>query len=119
VAKNGHRTILSGPIRGELPFDLNGRPAQIAFPVLFQLAKHVLTLRTPIGRKIKPEIRAHGGPLLRYKRADLKNVGVEVVAAKTVGVTGGLPTLDGGRVLDVANVIWCTGSRISGGSTRP
>jgi putative flavoprotein involved in K+ transport len=28
-----------------------------------------------------------------------------------VGVQDGLPVLDGGRVLDVRNVIWCTGFR--------
>ena len=31
--------------------------------------------------------------------------------SRTVGVQDGLPVLDGGRVLDVANVIWCTGFR--------
>ena len=111
AASAGHPTILSGPIRGEIPFDLNGRPARVAFPVLSFLANHVLTLRTPIGRKMKPQFRSHGGPLLRYKRADLTKVGVELVSERTVGVTNGLPTLDGGRVLDVTNVIWCTGFR--------
>jgi putative flavoprotein involved in K+ transport len=28
-----------------------------------------------------------------------------------VGVEGGLPVLDDGRVLDVDNVVWCTGFR--------
>ena len=103
--------MLSGPIRGELPIDLNGRPARAAFPVLLLLAKHVLTLRTPIGRKMRPEIRSHGLPLLRYKRKDLTGVGVELASERTAGVTEGLPTLDSGRVLDVTNVIWCTGFR--------
>jgi putative flavoprotein involved in K+ transport len=111
VASAGHPTILSGAIRGELPFDLNGKSARVAFPLLFLLAKHVLTLRTPIGRKLQPELRSHGGPLLRYKRADLTEVGVELASERTVGITDGLPTLDGGRVLDVANVMWCTGFR--------
>ena len=30
-------------------------------------------------------------------------------AARTVGVRDGLPVLEDGRALDVANVIWCTG----------
>jgi putative flavoprotein involved in K+ transport len=33
------------------------------------------------------------------------------VLARTVGVTDGQPVLDDGRVLDVANVVWCTGFR--------
>ena len=105
----GHPVVLSGPIHGELPFRLEKRPAKAAFPVLFFLAQHVLTMRTPIGPKIRPEIRAHGGPLLRVKKADLAGVGVDMAAERTVGVQAGRPVLDGGRVLDVTNVVWCTG----------
>jgi putative flavoprotein involved in K+ transport len=36
---------------------------------------------------------------------------VERVYARTVGAQNGLPMLDDGRVLEVANVIWCTGFR--------
>jgi putative flavoprotein involved in K+ transport len=107
----GHPTVLSGRIHGEVPFDIEGRPAQVIFPVLYFLAKHVLTLRTPIGRKLRPEIRRHGGPLIRVKRADLTGAGVELVAARTTGVRDGRPVLADGRVLDVANVVWCTGFR--------
>ncbi len=81
----GHPTVLSGRIHGEVPFDLDRRPAQVAFPVLFFLAKHVLTTSTPLGRKLRPEVRRHGGPLIRVKRADLVRAGVELAAARTVG----------------------------------
>ena len=56
--KAGHPTVLSGPIHGEVPFDIEGRPAHLVFPVLFFLAKHLLTIKTPLGRKIRPEVRA-------------------------------------------------------------
>jgi putative flavoprotein involved in K+ transport len=49
-----------------------------------------------------------GGPLIRVKPWDLKALGVERVG-RTAGVQHGRPVLDDGRVLDVANVIWCTG----------
>jgi putative flavoprotein involved in K+ transport len=107
----GHPTVLSGRIHGEVPFDLGGRPAHVIIPSMFFLANHLLTLRTPLGRKLRPEIRAHGGPLLRVKRADLARAGVELAPARTVGVRDGLPVLDGGRALEVANVVWCTGFR--------
>src|SRR6266511_910590 len=87
----GHPTVLSGPIHGEVPFDIEGR--------------------TALGRKIRPEVRAHGGPLIRVKRADLARAGVELAAARTVGVRDGLPVLDDDRALEVANVVWCTGFR--------
>jgi putative flavoprotein involved in K+ transport len=105
----GHPTVLSGRVHGQVPFDIEGRPAHVIFPVMFFLAMHLLTMRTPLGRKIRPEVRAHGGPLIRVKRADLARVGVELAPARTIGVRDGLPVLEGGRVLDVANVVWCTG----------
>jgi putative flavoprotein involved in K+ transport len=107
----GHPTVLSGQIHGEVPFDIERRPAHVVFPVLYFLAKHVLTLRTPLGRKLRPEIRRHGGPLIRVKRADLTRAGVELAAARTAGVRGGRPVLDDGRVVEAANVVWCTGFR--------
>ncbi|MER5206468.1 NAD(P)-binding domain-containing protein [Streptomyces sp. NPDC002825] len=111
VGAAGHPTVLSGTIHGEIPFDIEGRPAHAVYPVLWFVARHVLTLRTPLGRRIRPDVRAHGGPLIRVKRADLARVGVETASERTVAARDGLPVLDGGRVLDVANVVWCTGFR--------
>jgi putative flavoprotein involved in K+ transport len=71
-------------------------------------ATHVLTLRTPVGRKVQRTFRSKGIPLARIRRNDLAAAGVELVP-RTAGVHGGSPVLEDGRVLDVANVIWCTG----------
>jgi putative flavoprotein involved in K+ transport len=71
----------------------------------------VLTVDTPPGRKMRGHIRHGGAPLLRYRRKDLRRAGVERTLARTVGVQDGLPILDDGRVLDVRNVVWCTGFR--------
>jgi putative flavoprotein involved in K+ transport len=71
---------------------------------------HVLTLSNPFGRKIRPKFIAHGAPLIRVKLKDLAAAGVRQVP-RTVGTQDGRPTLEGGRVLDVSNVIWCTGFR--------
>jgi putative flavoprotein involved in K+ transport len=49
-----------------------------------------------------------GAPLLRVKPKDLVAAGVERVGRVT-GVVDGYPSLDDGSVLDVANVVWCTG----------
>jgi putative flavoprotein involved in K+ transport len=104
-----HETVLCGRDTGQVPFNIEGRPGRAIWRVLSFLARRVLTTRTPIGRKMRHEIRSHGGPLLRFKRADLAAAGVERVTARAVGIRDGLPLLDDGRVLDVANVIWCTG----------
>ena len=106
-----HRTMLSGRDTGEIPFRIESRVARFIWPVLRFVATRVLTMSTPMGRKMRPEIRSHGGPLLRVKSADLEAAGVERVFARTVGVEGGLPVLEDGRVVEVTNVIWCTGFR--------
>ncbi|MGH3058059.1 MAG: flavin-containing monooxygenase [Gaiellaceae bacterium] len=111
VARAGHRTLLSGRDTGQIPFDIEGRGARFLFPLLRFVATRILTVSTPIGRKARATIRAHGGPLLRVKRTDLEAAGVERVLERTVGVEDGKPMLADGRVVDVSNVIWCTGFR--------
>lgn len=111
VARAGHATVLSGRDTGQIPFDIEGLTARFVFPILRFVWTRVLTVRTPMGRKVRAKIRTHGGPLLRVKRADLAAAGVERVLERTVGVTDGRPRLGDGRVLEVANVVWCTGFR--------
>ncbi|TDE02451.1 flavin-containing monooxygenase [Jiangella asiatica] len=110
-AAREHHTVLCGRPTGQIPVPLESRRARAVFPVLWFLARHVFMLRTPIGRKMRPEIRTHGGPLLRIQASDLAAVGVERVTERVGGVRDGRPMLDGGRVLDVATVVWCTGFR--------
>ena len=71
----------------------------------------MLTVNTPLGRKAARRTTAHGLPLARVRPADLLAAGVERIQARTVGVRDGQPLLADGRVLDVTNVIWCTGFR--------
>jgi putative flavoprotein involved in K+ transport len=106
-----HDVILSGKDTGQLPVPLETRRGRIGFRVLYRVGTHILTVDTPLGRKMRPHIRHGGGPLLRYRRKDLQAAGVERVLARTVGVERGLPVLDDGRVVDVRNVVWCTGFR--------
>lgn len=112
VANAGHRTVVSGKAHGQLPFSVDSRRARLAWPVMRFVAWNVLTLSTPIGRKMAPKVRAGGGPLLRVRRGDLDAAGVTLYEARTVDVDGrGRPVLSDGTPLDVANVVWCTGFR--------
>jgi putative flavoprotein involved in K+ transport len=104
-----HETILSGPDTGQIPAPIESRRGRLVFRGLFFVGTHVLTVDTPPGRKMRVHVRSGGAPLLRYRKADLLAAGVERVFARTVGVENGLPLLEGGRVLDVKNVVWCTG----------
>jgi putative flavoprotein involved in K+ transport len=78
---------------------------------MFRVVGHrVLTVRTLIGRRMRPKLLSHGAPLVRVKPKDIAAAGIERVP-RIVGVRDGLPLVEGDRVLDTANVIWCTGFR--------
>ena len=106
-----HPTVLAGRDLGQVPVRLDHWSARVVLPAIGFLAKHVLTRRTPIGRKAMDEVRFHGLPMLRVKRSDLQARGVERILDRATGVRDGRPVLAGGQVLDVANVVWCTGFR--------
>ena len=110
-AAEQHETILSGVDNGQLPASVDTRRGRMGFRLLAFAGKHILTMDTPMGRKMRPHVRHGGAPLLRYRRKDLLAVGVERTLARTVGVEDGRPVLGDGRVLDVRNVVWCTGFR--------
>lgn len=105
-----HPTILAGRDCGEIPPRLDSPVMHVLFPVLLFAWKHVVTRRTPIGRKEMREVRFHGGPMLRVKRSDLAARGVERVTSRIEAVAGGRPVVDG-TPRDVANVVWATGFR--------
>jgi putative flavoprotein involved in K+ transport len=104
-----HRTWLSGRHPGNVPFRIESRLARLILPILFRFVFHrVLTLDTPMGRRARPAVISKGGPLIRVKPADLDAAGVRRTP-RVAGVRDGKPLLADGRVMDVRNVIWCTG----------
>jgi putative flavoprotein involved in K+ transport len=106
-----HPTWLSGPIRGHIPANIDtGFARHVAFRIIRFIGLHVLTIRTPIGRRARAKSATQGDPLVRVKPKWLDRAGVRRVG-KTVAVRNGRPALEDGTVLDVANVIWCTGYR--------
>ena len=105
-----HPTWLSGRDTGQVPVRHGGFLDRVLTPPFWFLASHVLTVGTPVGRKIRPKAVTVTAPLERVRRKDLAAAGIERVP-RTVGVQGGRPELEDGRVMDVSNVIWCTGFR--------
>jgi len=101
---------MAGRDNGQVPF----RPERFWGRNLLQplvvgfVFHHLLTIRTPLGRKVRPAILSRGGPLIRVKRSDLNAAGVRRVP-RVVGARDGRPLLEDGRTLDVANIVWCTG----------
>ena len=110
IARGGHKTWIAGRDNGELPF----RPERflgrnVFMPLLLGLVfRHVLTIKTPLGRKVRTALLTKGGPRIRVKTRDLSAAGVER-APRVVGVRDGKPLLEDGRTLTVGNLIWCTG----------
>jgi putative flavoprotein involved in K+ transport len=115
-AAGDHRTWLSGRDPGREPYRPgSSRLDRLLIPVIWFMASHVLTVRTPMGRAVQRKFHIAGGrhsrglPLARIRPKDLTAAGIERVP-RTTGARGGRPVLDDGRDLEVANVIWCTGS---------
>jgi putative flavoprotein involved in K+ transport len=110
AARAGHKVWLAGQDVGEVPFrpeSFLGR--NIMGPlVLGFVFHHVLTVKTPIGRKAQPGAFTRSVPRIRVKNRDLKAAGIERVA-RVVGVRDRQPLLEDGRVLKVSNVIWSSG----------
>jgi len=103
-------TSLAGRQVGEIPVRHGSPAARLLLPVIRFLGHHLLTVRTPIGRKVGPKLATEATPLIRVKSKGLAAAGVERVP-RLVGVRDGLPVLEDERALEVRNVVWCTGFR--------
>jgi putative flavoprotein involved in K+ transport len=104
-----HQTWLAGRDTGHVPFRIDAAAARVLVPIVLRLVFHrLLTLDTPLGRRVRPGLLAHGHTLVRVKPRDLTTAGIARVP-RVVGTRNGRPELEDGRVLDVANVVWCTG----------
>jgi putative flavoprotein involved in K+ transport len=105
-----HKTWVAGPDTGHVPFRIDGLLARLLLIrlVLRVVFHRILTVRTPMGRKARSRMLHVGGTLVRTKPRDLIAAGIKRVP-RVARIENGLPVLEDGRVLDVANVVWCTG----------
>jgi putative flavoprotein involved in K+ transport len=104
-----HKTWISGKESGHIPFPIDSALSRFFLVRLVRFfGHHVLTMSTPIGRKLRPKLLGRAAPLVRVKPEDLTAAGIERVP-RVIGVRNARPLLADDRVLDVANVIWCTG----------
>ena len=73
----GTRPGWPGKESGHVPFRIEGAAARYVFqPLLFRVVGHrVLTVDTPIGRRLRPRLIAHAAPLVRVKPKDLAAAG--------------------------------------------
>ena len=104
AAACGHEVWLAGRPVGQVPpvFYVYGGRLFMAF------ANHVASRRNPVGRRILAQAESHGGPLINLRLDDVTAAGVELVG-RVAGIDKGRPRLADDRVLEAANVVWCTG----------
>lgn len=104
-----HPTWIAGRESGHIPWPIETFFARnVLFRLLRFIGHHVLSVKTPVGRKARPKMLHRTAPLVRVKPKDLINAGIEFVP-RVIGIKDGLPLLADERVRDVRNVIWCTG----------
>ncbi|GAB3855319.1 NAD(P)/FAD-dependent oxidoreductase [Nocardioides maradonensis] len=109
AAAAGHEVLLAGRHPGQVPFDIDRRSGRAVVPVVMFVFRHVLTLRTPMGRRLSVESEGHGVGLVRNKVADLDAAGVRRIG-RIERVVDGRPAGEDGTGLDVGTVVWCTGT---------
>ena len=104
-----HKTWLSGPDTGQEPTRAGSHLDHLFTPFMWFVATR-LTVKTALGRKLRDHFTnpPRGIPLGRVRRKDFTRAGIERVPRMTA-VRNGYPVLENGRVLEVSNVIWCTG----------
>jgi putative flavoprotein involved in K+ transport len=106
-----HPTLLAGKPPGQIPVRHGGVPSRFAIAMIRFLGHRVLTTGTPVGRKVRPKFLTRATPLIRTRMKDLAAAGVER-GPRVARTRDGQPVLEDDRVLEVANVIWCTGFRL-------
>jgi putative flavoprotein involved in K+ transport len=110
AVQSGHPTWLAGRHPGQLPFRIESTPGRRLVPIVMFAFRRVMTLDTPMGRKLHAARFHHGKPLVRTKVSDLENAGVQRVG-RIVRMQDGLPVTEDNEVLSPQTVVWCTGFR--------
>jgi putative flavoprotein involved in K+ transport len=107
-----HQVWLSGEDHGEEPARPGSAADRLIAPIMVFAATKVINVANPIGRKMRDHFLnpPRGIPRAGGTRKRIREAGIEWVG-RTIGAKDGLPMLEEGRILDVANVIWCTGFR--------
>jgi putative flavoprotein involved in K+ transport len=109
LSRAGKQVWLSGRDVGRVPANsplgklLDGR-------LIWWFMTHMLTVDTPIGRRMQAAAAHHGTPLGRARRDEISSVGV-ILTPRLSGVQSGKPKLEDGTILPTEGVIWATGFR--------
>lgn len=111
LSKAGKKVRLSGRDVGLIPANsplgkILGKPFDGR--LVWWMMANVLTVDTPMGRKMQASIVQHGAPLGRVRREELTAAGV-ALTPRLSRIQSGQPCLEDGRTLAVDGVFWATG----------
>ena len=83
LARHGHQTMLAGRDTGHIPFHIEGLAARLILArlVLRVVFHRLLTIDTPLGRRVLPKVHG-GGPLIRLKPKELTAAGIMRASAR-------------------------------------
>jgi putative flavoprotein involved in K+ transport len=106
LAKAGRKTWLAGRDVGRIPADklgrvFRGRP-------YWWFIRRVMTIHTPLGRRMKARITNHGDPLIRARRDEVYGAGVEILP-RLAHSGDEVPITEDGRAVAADGIVWATG----------
>jgi len=106
-----HEVTMAGKETGHIPFRIEPWFARHFLISLVRFVGHfMLSLKSPLGRKVRPNFLRHAGPLVRVKPQDLLDAGVRRVP-RVAAVEEGAAVLEDGTSVSAESVVWCTGFR--------
>jgi putative flavoprotein involved in K+ transport len=108
LAKMGKQVWLSGRDVGRIPADKVGR--LFGGRLYWWFLHKVMSIRTPIGRRMKANVLAHGNPLIRASREEVAAAGVQLTS-RLSSVSDGKPQVEGAQTIPAQGIIWATGFR--------
>jgi putative flavoprotein involved in K+ transport len=108
LAQSGRTVWLAGRDVGRIPADklgkfFGGRP-------YWWFMRHVMTVDTPLGKRMKSAVFNHGNPLIRTSREDVVKAGVELIP-RLVESQDDIPHAEDGCVIAADGIVWATGFR--------
>ncbi|MEO7146626.1 MAG: NAD(P)-binding domain-containing protein, partial [Terrimesophilobacter sp.] len=101
-----HPTFLSGRPTVHIPTAILALAGELYWTFIYR----VLTISTPIGRKVGPKFHSRGAPLIRISIKRVTDAGAKLLPRVT-GVEGGVPVAADVSVPRPNTVIWATGYR--------
>jgi putative flavoprotein involved in K+ transport len=107
LSRAAKRVWLAGRDVGQIPVN-SGIGRAFGGRLFWLLASRVMSVDTPIGRRIKENALHHGVPLGRARRPEIAAAGVNLTP-RVSGVQSGKPKMEDGRILPAEGVIWATG----------